>query len=267
MFQNIIFDESIEAYHASEGLSASGLKLLYKSARHFQIKKNSPPEDRSKPNFGSLVHLALEDLTLTKFKNSVKAIEGHRGKTETKEKIAEAVSQGFLVCKPEEYDGTLKIVDGLFENKSVRNLIESGGVNEASLRFKDENGIIKKCRPDRMNPDLGFIIDYKTFSDLDIDNVEREIHRKKYHWQSAWYLDIFNAIYKTNSKNFVHIFIDSESYVARPFVLGDASLDKAREEITPIYELYKRCLEKNEWPGYPDGIVDCELPHYAWKEL
>jgi hypothetical protein len=30
---------------------------------------------------------------------------------------------------------------------------------------------------------------------------------------------------------------------------------------------YAECLRTDEWPGYPDEVVDIALPHYAWGQI
>lgn len=256
-----VLDEENEDYHASVGLSFSGVKQLAKTPAHYIASRMRDDDETASQRLGTLVHMAI--LEPIRFKASVVAIEGHRGRTDVKAAIAEAEAQGKYVCKPEEYEVTWKMAEAILLNPSAKGLL-TGGQAEKSIRWRDpKTGVLLKCRPDYLRPD-GIIIDLKTFDDLSEANIQKQIVKMKYHWQSAFYLAGVNQVLNLKSKMFVHIFIDTKAFVSRVVVLDDASIENAEMSIQPLIETYAECLKKNTWTGYPGDILTTSLPSWGW---
>jgi hypothetical protein len=256
-----ITEEENESYHSSVGLSFSGLKQLSKTPAHYIASRSRDDEETASQRLGTLVHMAI--LERDRFRSSVVAIEGHRGKKDVKEEIAHAEMNGKYVCKPDEYMATIKMADAILLNPSAEKLL-TGGAAERSIRWRDpETGVLLKCRPDYLRDD-GIVVDLKTFNDLNEDNLQRHILKSKYHWQSRFYLDGVNQVLGLKSNMFAHIFIDTEAYVSRVVVLDDASLEKAETLIRPLIQLYSECLKNDVWPGYPPEILTTSIPSWAW---
>lgn len=258
-----ISEESHESYLAGPGLSFSGLKEFRKTPAHYLASKSRESEETASQRLGTLAHMAI--LEFDRFKKTVKAIDGHRGKTEVKAAIASAEAEGWYVCKPDEYQDAMRMAKAVLNDPDAKALL-SNGVAERSIRWTDpETGVMLKCRPDYLRND-GIVVDLKTYDDLSESNVQRQIHKMLYHWQSAHYLNGVNGALKLKERStmFAHIFVDTKAFVCRVFVLDDASLEKANSEIRPLINAYAECLKTNNWPGYPQGIVTTSLPSYAW---
>lgn len=256
-----ISDEPIENYHKSPGLSFSGLKTYSITPAHYFASKDQEDDETASQRLGTIAHMAI--LEPNKFNKIVKPIDGHRGKTSVKDMIAMAESEGMYVCKPEEYETACRLSESILKNKTASQLL-SGGKAEQSIRWRHPvHGMLLKCRPDYFRPD-GMVVDLKTFSDLSEYNLQKQIARMKYHWQSVFYLTGVNRLLNTHSNMFVHIFLDTKAYVSRIVVIDDASLEKAIETMEPLMYNYFEHLRANNWPGYPDEILTTNLPSYEW---
>ena len=58
----------------------------------------------------------------------------------------------------------------------------------------------------------------------------------------------------------------------RPYEVGiyrviDSAVEAGEDEIKRLLELYARCLDSDDWPGYPDEIKDIALPTWAWNRI
>lgn len=250
-------------YHASSGLSASGLKHLAKTPRHYMMAKLNPKPESAAQRLGTLEHMAL--LEPEAFYSKVKKIDGSRNANAVKEQIAEAEANGFYVCKTEEFERAEAIAKGVLETSSVIKSLLTGGVAEQSLRV-DYKGVTLKCRPDYLNEKTQVIVDLKTFNDLSVSNVERQIFKMKYHWQSYFYLKVLELSTGIKTTNFVHVFIDVDAHCGLSYVLDDAALEKAGEEVEPLIEKFIECEKSGIWGAYPDQIINCSLPHYGFYE-
>lgn len=255
--------ETNETYHSSEGLSFTGLKKFAETPAHYAWYKANPNDETSSQKLGTLAHMAI--LEPMRFETGVKIVDGHRGSNSVRAAVAAAEEAGYYVCKPEEYQAAIEARNAVKSLKVCSALFE-GGYAEKSIRFVDEKlGLLLKCRPDYIIPSKQIIVDIKTFNDLSDHAIDRQIHRMKYHWQSAFYLNVVNQVMGWNTRKFVHVFVHTEVPVARAKVLDDASLEKAREEMQPLLVKFAECLKTNSWPGYADEITEASLPSYAWE--
>lgn len=256
-----ISDESNADYHASAGLSFSGLKAFAKTPAHYIAYRSRENEETGAQRLGTLTHMAI--LERGRFDRDVVAVEGHRGGKEVKTQIASLEAEGKYVCKPDERESALRMSDAVFSHPAASKLLQ-GGAAEQSIRWRDEaTGILMKCKPDYLRAD-GIIVDVKTYDDLSDENLMKQLHRMKYFWQSQYYLAGVNKTLGIENKMFVHLFIDTQTYLPRVVVLDDASLEKAEHEMRPLIDHYAECIKKNEWPGYSDEISTLSLPSWAW---
>lgn len=257
-----IISEPAEVYHASAGLSYSGLKQFAKTPAHFLAYLDSDRAETGAQRLGTLAHMAI--LERERFERTVQVIDGHRGTNAVKAAIAEAEANGKYVCKPQEYEDARRMADAVYKSPLIAKLL-SGGQAEQSIRWRDpETGVLLRCRPDYLRKD-GVVVDVKTYEDLSEESVQRQIAKMKYHWQSAFYLAGVNQTLKLETKMFAHVFIDTKAFVARVVVLDDPSITLAENEIRPLINAYAESLKANNWPGYPEEILTTGLPSYAWR--
>lgn len=261
-FKNFDPTETNESYHASVGLSNSGLKLFAKTPRHFLMSE--PTEETASQRIGTLTHMAI--LEPDRFAKTVVAIDGHRGSKDVKEAIAIAEANGSYVCKTQEFRDAVEMAESILLSKNTSALL-TGGIPEASIRaIHPELNFMMKCKPDYFIPSKGIVVDLKTFTDLDIPNIERQVFRMKYHWQSIFYLKVIEYSLGIKTNMFCHVFIDTKAKCARTVILDDAALDKAWFEIEPLLVKFAECWKSDVWPGYADQIETITLPHYGWSE-
>ena len=81
----------------------------------------------------------------------------------------------------------------------------------------------------------------------------------KYHWQSAWYVDVMK--WQTGDDYlFIHVFMETKPpWGVRAFFLNEATLDMARTEYYHLLPEYQKCVENDYWPSYPTGLEDLSL--------
>lgn len=255
--------ETNESYHASMGLSNSGLKQFAKTPAHYQAYTQRDDDETASQRLGTLAHMRI--LEEDRFFKTVVKNDLNRNTNEFKALRTQVEAAGGYICKTQEYDDVCRMADNIFKQPTVKQLFQ-GGKAEQSVRWKDpETGLLLKCRPDYLRPD-GVIVDVKTFADLSQDSLERQIFKMRYHWQSRFYLNGVNHVLGLPENTmFAHLFIDTEAFVGRVVILDDPSLSKAEEEIRPLINRFAECAKTGDWPGYPDEILTVSLPAYAWR--
>lgn len=260
----LIFDLDNQTYHDSPGLSSSMLVKLMRSPAHLREAIINPPEQTPAMKFGSAAHAAILEPNLFAGRY-VKAPECDRrtkaGK-ETYESFA-IENQGKEILSGDDFDKIKAMVDAVHSHPVASGLLKNGKA-EMSAFWRDPNtNLLCKCRPDYYNTKNGIIVDVKTSEDASFKGFQKSISKFNYHIQSAFYLDGISTLEGRSLTDFVHLVVEKEApHAVGLYVLDDASLDRAREDIKKLLEIYNECVSKNEWPAYANEIQNMNLP--AW---
>jgi hypothetical protein len=113
------------------------------------------------------------------------------------------------------------------------------------------------------------VIDYKTTEmSAAPDAVSRAIYQNNYHFQDAFYRrglrHIFPEIDRHEKKlDFIFIVQEQEPPFEMSIVQIDASARLIGEKMASnAFRVWRKCIEANDWPGYPSGIVTAEFPAF-----
>lgn len=130
----------------------------------------------------------------------------------------------------------------------------------------DDDGVSCRARVDFLHDDLATIDDYKTTSrSANPDAFIRTIFSMGYDIQAAFYLRGLEAVGGSPDADFR--FVAQETfppYALSVVSLGPAAMTIAEKKVTFAIATWRRCLERDEWNGYPTQIAYAELP--AWEE-
>lgn len=140
---------------------------------------------------------------------------------------------------------------------------------EQSYFATDENGILRKCRPDIITANGQIIADLKTTEDVSEAGFGRTIAQRRYHVQGAWYLDLMRMLYGDDAPQ-LFCFIAAQK--KRPYDVAVHYLTE--EQITVGRALYQRDIanylryrDSDYWPGQDQGrIIQAVLPGWAMAQ-
>lgn len=133
-------------------------------------------------------------------------------------------------------------------------------------------GVICRARIDNLFADARGRIAYdlKTCLDASPEACIRAIVNHGYDIQAAHYLDVLAGATGRELPPFRFIFQEKSAPFAVCVVeLAPADLGMASRKIARAREMWRLCLERDEWPGYPPGIHQVSLPewhHARWLE-
>lgn len=292
-------------YHADRtAISKSGLDLIHKSPLHFKWAMENPREETAAMLRGTLVHtLALEpekyaeefavlpdhwdDYELPEgviiLPDTIKHRRGkefeafkaaHEGQriilpseaAKVKREAFEIQCDGMLVITSTQNDEVHKIVEAVLANPVSRNIIENADAIEQSVFAQDfETGVKVKCRPDiRIGTAL---YDLKTTRSANRYSFARSVRTYRYHVQDAFYTDTCNADgIDIDQFGFIAVDTQDEPYQCTVFHrLSPEATMQGREEYRQDLRIYAECLEKDEWPGYPESFDELSLTGEAFN--
>jgi len=162
--------------------------------------------------------------------------------------------------------------DRLMEDAEIRSILDGSRKQVAVyVDWHDkETGLIIpfKCLLDIVptpESDHGdTIYDLKTTDDASGIKWPKTVFNHGLHYQSAVYLDAYNAASGLNYRNFGHVIQESEPpYEPTHRLLAQEFLDLGRSQYQANLSFYCWCIANNKFPGYDTAI--CELE--SWMIL
>lgn len=252
-------------YHKHEGISNSGLKLVKRSPAHYKYPE---PFNRSRAmDMGSAIHAAVFELDY--FKENYMLLDDieDRRKPEYK-KAKDALGEEFVFVKNE-----VRQIRGMYQavrkHKRAIELLQEPGWSELSGFKRDENGIIRKVRFDRLTIS-GKILDLKKCQDARQREFSKSIGNYDYHMQAAWYLDAFSLITGLDADGFRFIAVEEKSpHGVAVYPIDEPSLMIGRDDYQEAYATYLECVQADHWPAYSDDEQEISVPSwkvYEWEE-
>ncbi|MFB7845468.1 PD-(D/E)XK nuclease-like domain-containing protein [Streptomyces sp. NPDC056053] len=261
-------DLPMERYHADRGsLSSSGARRLLPPScpALFRHEQDNPKPSTKTFDIGNAAHQLVlgegPDLWL---------VDHVRWDTaKAKAEVAEARAAGAIPLKRAEYDQVQAMADAIRRHPIASALFAPGsGRPEVSVFWKDRTtGIRRRARFDWLpHPRSGRLIipDYKTCRSAEPSALARAIDEYGYHCQDDWYRAAARAAGLAEDPAFVFVCQEKTA----PYLVTVVELDAAARRIGAAknrraIEVFARCTETGNWPGYSDDITYLSLPVWA----
>lgn len=245
-------------YHAFPAMSSTGLKEFKKGPGYWRFWRENPSKDTQARHEGRLVHMVLNEPA--RFRRDVVVIDGSRNATDVKNEIAAAKAAGKVVCKSEELLMAREIAAYCSAHPLVAMILKNGKGEQSMFWKCPDTGAQCKARIDWLAPN-GVMIDFKTFDHVySDDELERQIRKMGYHFQSAWYLWGYRVIFKRDAPAFYHGFIRHEKpYDVAVRKVSPHSISETEPYIHAQLAHFAICSQKNDWPMTPPIVGEIEL--------
>lgn len=261
---------SIEEYHASAGISKSGLDSLNLSpaiyhARH--LNPDRPPRETKAGQLeGNLAHCAI----LEPDEFSKRYVVGKALNRNTKEwKTFVEENAGRIAIQPDQYETAFRQADSVRALPEIREALALGIAEPSAFWIDPDTGAECRCRPDWLHfcgDRSAVLLDVKTYSIASPAEFRRQIARKRYHVQDAFYSDGYAAAAQIDVLGFVFVAVETEwPYASNAVMLDDLSKDQGRADYKRNLRTYSQCVKTGEWPGYSKAIDVVSLPSWAFN--
>lgn len=264
----IITSLSNEEYHArKDAISNSGITDILQSPLHYYARhldpQRPPRQVKAGQLEGTLAHCAI--LEPDEFDSRYRIGPAVSRATKAwKEAAEQALADGVELIKPEQYDVAWAQADSVRRIEDARYLLSKGKPEVSAFWTDADTGAQCRCRPDWVHGEDGAIlVDVKTCGDASPDDFARQIARKGYHRQDAFYVDGYSEAAGVGVAGFIFLAVEATwPYAASLVSLDDDSRDQGRHEYKRALELYRECMTFNDWPGYSRGIQQIRLPNW-----
>lgn len=228
-------------------------------------KSEEQVEARRRLEFGTLVHAALlgerdDRIVECDFENWLTKL--------AKEKKAAARAAGRIPVLPKDIERARDFAD------RVRPKLLAEGIDlsedDSGRRFNEqpiewtEEGVICRAMFDHVDLANGVIVDLKTTGIAHPDQLRRYAVDRGYDLQHAAYTSALEHLHQRyeGRVRFVFAFCEVGSADVILVELGGDFAQLGRQRWARALRTWRRCIEANEWPGYPRRVT-LECPEWA----
>lgn len=261
-------------YHAdpcpAPSLSSSIGKLLIdatpRHAWHAHPKLNPDHEEEVSTvyDIGSVAHtLMLRD------ERAICVIDApdFRNKA-AREQRDQAYADGVVPILTKHYDNLSRMVE------AGRRQIAAHRASDAFQAGKPEQAVVAqiggcwaRCLLDWLHNDRRPVLyDYKTTQgSASPEQWQRNVFNLGFDFQAAFYLEVVEAALGIKNAEFRLVVQETQApWCLSVVALQPSALDLARRKVREAFRIWKWCLERDEWPGYPADICYIDAP--PWEE-
>lgn len=279
------FDLAEEDYHADPvpcgSLSSSGARKLLPPGcpAVYREHQQHPPPPQKELEIGAAAHAKV--LGSGAPHQVVCDAEGEPYEKwqsrAAKDAVAAVRKAGRIPVHPPEAALIDAMAEALLRDPDARALLEAPGHTEVSLfDVQPHMEVWKRGRLDYLSdpyPD-GLIVvgDYKTAARIDQYSIEKAMFDRGYFMQAPWYLDLAAAVAPGAAPGVAVVFAFIFQMKDPPYLCTVAQprpevVEWGRARNWRALQVYRRCVQRDDWPGYTDHIVQVGLPRWAEYQL
>lgn len=246
-------------YHASEGISKSGLDLIARSPAHFRY---APAKESTRPmEIGTAIHTAI--LEPERFTKEYMLLRDVKVRTASEYKQAAKIYTGERTLTSTESDNVVGMQQAVWSNNEAKLFLGNEQTKtEVSIFTTDPvTGVKVKCRFDALLGIAG--MDVKKTEDCRPDQFIRSVWNYRYHVQHAFYCDVFEWETGERMDDFRFLAIEDNAPNANKiYRLPHDLVSYGRKLYREALNTYADCLESGHWPSH-DGSTEVLNP-LAW---
>lgn len=262
-------DIAIDVYHASAGISNSGLSDFARSPRHYHALHLNPDRPAEGPTTaqleGQLAHCAI--LEPAAFDTRYVIGPNTRRGTKVWDAFEASLTSEQIGIKPDQAEVAKAQALSVRSIPDVAALLAKGKPEVSAFWIDPATGELCRCRPDWVHPagDGGVIlVDVKTCGDAGPRQFARQVARMGYQRQAAYYSEGYEHASGKRVLGFVFVAVETEwPFAAGAYMLDDESLAKGRAENTELLSRFAMCRSADHWPAWGDAISLISLPAWA----
>lgn len=271
-------EESTEEYHQrGEFFSSTNIKEMGKSPWHYYKNvicgEGKPTTSQA---LGTVVHGALlenrfSELVAIPTKWETMADQKKRG-VETPRSVAKQKQdfidhhEGFAVSQAD-YEKVEGMYEAFHQDALVQSFIGEDNLVEVGFAYFDPEHEVKcRFRPDIINLEKGYIVDYKTAQSARESSFKWAVIRYGYHISAAHYMIGAQRLFPGAINNFYFIVQEnSHPYACATYRLTATDIMFGATLRSQYIKKIQKFEKLQEWPGYTIDIKDLQLPDAGYE--
>lgn len=250
-----------EEYHAdTTALSSSGLRtILNKSPKHYKLGDRKETDAMA---IGTACHVAL--LEPQRFKDTYIQKPENMNFATKEGKLWKEENKGKKILSYENYEMCRGMYKSVYSNRLLRPILETSKKELTYFWQDSETGVPLKIRLDVLTEE-GNVIDIKTTESAAPQDFQRSMHNYGYALQAFFYMEgVKNMLNRPDYPSFEFWAIERGApYEIAIYTPGVESLKRAYIQMRNGVNIYKNCLDNNDWPGYGTEAQKIEEPYFG----
>lgn len=268
--QGIYQLESYEQYASIPALRSSELKNLRKTPAHYKAahEYKSPISPVLQKSFDKGKAFDVLVLHGSEAFEKLVIIEPDLNKnTKAYKQWRAGLPADAVTLSAQEKDFIWQMYTCAMKKERFCEIFKGDGISHRVIVWQDNRtGLWCKAEIDWIKSD-GTVVDLKSSADAGFWFFMRQASRLGYANQGAYYLDGLCQVTGIEHSRFQLAVVEVEPpFESQVFKVGDDQLLKAQLENEDRMETLAQCLESDNWPGYPDQILDLESGQYQFED-
>lgn len=235
-----------EVYHASEGISKSGLDKVNRSPAHYLY--SAPKEPTRAMVIGTAIHAAVLEPEL--FAADYLLLKNVTSRASSEYKQACKSHNPELVLTGAEAERVAGMQEAVLSNPHAADYLraDNGWVELSVFAIDPVTGSLCKCRFDKLTADL-VAVDLKKTQDGKDRAFGRTMANYRYYVQAAFYTDVFLWATGLELQKFVFLAVEEEfPHFNKPWLVADDSYIVGRAEYRADLNAYAQAKADDYWP-------------------
>ena len=255
-----LYDLPAAVYHGDPvpggSLSQSRAKVLLREAGAALFKhRETAPEHKPAYDLGTAAHA----LALGKGAERLVVVDADSWRTAAaRAERAAAYAAGKTPILNRDMGVAEDMADALSRHKLAVETLT--GQPEVSM-FDQLDGLWLRGQVDVLGAEA--TADYKTTSDASAYGFSKQAWRFRYHLQAAWYRRMRGWL---TGEWLPYRIVAQESeapYLVSVWEYDELAIRQGEADMDDAIAIYRRCIELDQWPGYPDEIQTLSPPDWA----
>jgi PDDEXK-like domain of unknown function (DUF3799) len=262
-------DISDDLYHSDRGsLSSSGArKLLPPSCPAlFRHAMDNPPESTSTFDIGKAAHSVI--LGKGQEIGVIDAPDWRSKKA--KDQRDYAIAHGLIPLLEADYNAVRKMADKVAYHPLAQALLREGDAELSGYWHDAETGTRLRFRPDWLTQlASGRIacVDVKTSQSASPQDFSSSAARYGYAFQQEWYKAGLRALEIADDPIFLFLVVDkTPPHLVSVIALDDDAAAYGQRQMRRAIDIFARCTEADDWPGYPETVHTVGLPRWSYYQ-
>lgn len=247
-------------YHASEGISKSGLDLIARSPAHYRYA--APKEPSRAMEIGTAIHMAV--LEPTRYASHYVICTATDRRAAAYKQAVEAVGTERVLLQSEA-DDINAMQQSIWANPHAAAFLREARTELSVFTVDPVTGVKVRARFDAQNGPRS--LDIKKTKDARPAEFAKSVVNYRYMVQAAFYSDVWKWETGEDLSAFGFLTIEQESPNASAiYVLDDDAIEYGRRLYRRDLDSYARCLDADDWPSLETKPQVLSLPAWAIKE-
>ncbi|WP_054031223.1 PD-(D/E)XK nuclease-like domain-containing protein [Desulfatitalea tepidiphila] len=267
--QGIYALESYEQYAGIRALRSSELKRMRKSPAHYKaaIEFEAPVTAMQQRTFDKGKAFDILILHGREAFDKAVVVEPPINKNKNEYKEWRERQGGKLILSKIERDNVIDMAERARSKRRFSEIFEAPGFPHRVIVWKDaRTGIWCKAEIDWITAD-GRVVDLKSTADASFWFFMRNASRLGYANQGAFYLDGLTQITGVEHTEFYLAAVEvNPPFESHVFKVSFDQVLRAQSDNMDYMEALAQCFKRDEWPGYPDEIMDLDSGQYIYDE-